>query len=117
MRDSLRFLRAGKFANVSIERSQLETIERRVDNERGNRFVRGGPRVAMLYPSPYRAGMSSLGFQWVLSILQDEGMSVEDLGQEIFQLILDTASGKQSKSEIFGFGDEEFLPWQVGAVL
>ncbi len=47
----------------------------------------------------------------------DEGMSVEDLGQEIFQLILDTASGKQSKSEIFGFGDEEFLPWQVGAVL
>ena len=31
----------------------------------------------MLYPSPYRAGMSSLGFQWILSRLRDAGMSVE----------------------------------------
>ena len=31
----------------------------------------------MLYPSPYRAGMSSLGFQWLLSILTDAGFSAE----------------------------------------
>ncbi len=62
---------------MAIDRKQLATIERRLAGERGNRFVQGGPRVALLYPSPYRAGMSSLGFQWVLSTLQDAGISAE----------------------------------------
>ncbi|MBL8617751.1 MAG: radical SAM protein [Deltaproteobacteria bacterium] len=31
----------------------------------------------MLYPSPYRAGMSSLGFQWVLHLLREAGISAE----------------------------------------
>ncbi len=31
----------------------------------------------MLYPSPYRAGMSSLGFQWILSLLRQAGFSAE----------------------------------------
>jgi len=47
----------------------------------------------------------------------DGDASVESLGQEIFELILRTASGEPSKSEAFGFGDEEFVPWQVGAIL
>jgi len=47
----------------------------------------------------------------------DGEKDVAELGQEIFELILHTASGSQSKSEAFGFGDEEFIPWQVGAVL
>ena len=38
------------------------------------------------------------------------------MGEEIFQLILDVASGKQSKSEINGLGDLEFVPWQMGAI-
>ena len=42
---------------------------------------------------------------------------IDSLGREIFKLILRTASGVPSKSEAFGFGDEEFVPWQVGAVL
>ena len=42
--------------------------------------------------------------------------TVEEMGQEIFQLILDVASGKQSKSEINGLGDLEFVPWQMGAI-
>lgn len=62
---------------MSIDRRQLEDIERRLAGERGCRFVQGGPRVAMLYPSPYRAGMSSLGFQRVLGLLQDAGLSAE----------------------------------------
>ena len=32
-------------------------------------------------------------------------------------LILDTASGKKSKSEEHGFGADEFAPWQLGAVM
>jgi altronate hydrolase len=31
--------------------------------------------------------------------------------------VLDTASGKKTKSEELGFGDDEFAPWQIGAVM
>ena len=47
----------------------------------------------------------------------DGGVSVADKGREIFDLILKTASGQQSKSEALGFGDNEFTPWQIGAVM
>src|SRR5689334_14110187 len=40
-------------------------------------FAPGPHRVAMAYPSPYRAGMSSLGFQWIAGCLADAGFSVE----------------------------------------
>jgi altronate hydrolase len=43
--------------------------------------------------------------------------SVEEMGERIFRLVLDTASGKKSKSEELGFGDDEFTPWQIGAVM
>lgn len=46
-----------------------------------------------------------------------EGVSVEAKGQEIFQTILAVASGKKSKSEELGYGDNEFVPWQIGAVM
>jgi altronate hydrolase len=42
---------------------------------------------------------------------------IEEVGQKIFELIVKTASGSKSKSEINGYGDEEFNPWQVGAVM
>ncbi|MFQ3356026.1 MAG: altronate hydrolase, partial [Paracoccaceae bacterium] len=38
-------------------------------------------------------------------------------GQEIYNLILEIASGKESKSELQGLGDYEFVPWQIGAVM
>ncbi len=43
--------------------------------------------------------------------------SVEELGQRIFELILETASGRRSRSEAHGFGAEEFVPWTLGAVM
>jgi altronate hydrolase len=46
-----------------------------------------------------------------------EGHSVEQVGAEIFQQILAVASGKRTKSELQGVGDEEFVPWAVGPVL
>jgi len=49
--------------------------------------------------------------------IADGTKSVEDMGQEIFQLWLDVASGTESKSESFGYGDHEFVPWQIGAVM
>ena len=38
-------------------------------------------------------------------------------GPGMFDLVLAVASGQRSKSEELGFGDEEFTPWQLGAVL
>jgi altronate hydrolase len=43
--------------------------------------------------------------------------TVAKMGEVIFQRILKTASGEKTKSENFGFGDNEFVPWQMGAVL
>jgi arabinonate dehydratase len=43
--------------------------------------------------------------------------SVEQVGERIFRLILETASGKRSKSELLGFGEDEFAPWVVGATM
>ena len=47
----------------------------------------------------------------------DGGKTVAEMGEAIFRKILDTASGARTKSEELGYGDEEFVPWQVGAVM
>jgi altronate hydrolase len=43
--------------------------------------------------------------------------TVADVGERIFEEILAVASGKRTKSEQLGMGDEEFVPWVVGPVL
>jgi altronate hydrolase len=43
--------------------------------------------------------------------------SVEEVGREIFAEILAVASGKQSKSEQLGLGEQEFQPWILGPTL
>jgi altronate hydrolase len=45
------------------------------------------------------------------------GRSVEDVGREIFEEILAVASGKKSKSEQLGLGEQEFQPWILGPTL
>jgi altronate hydrolase len=47
----------------------------------------------------------------------DGGATVAGLGERLFQLMLDTASGTKSKSELHGYGQSEFVPWYVGAVM
>jgi altronate hydrolase len=46
-----------------------------------------------------------------------EGSSVEDIGRQIFEEILAVASGKKTKSELNGVGEEEFAPWSIGPTL
>lgn len=46
-----------------------------------------------------------------------DGVTLEEKGREIFDKILRTASGERTKSEALGYGDAEFVPWQVGAVM
>jgi altronate hydrolase len=47
----------------------------------------------------------------------DGDVSVSELGHALFEEILAVASGRHTKSEELGFGDEEFNPWQLGAVM
>jgi altronate hydrolase len=44
-------------------------------------------------------------------------IDIDEMGRVIFDLILDTASGRKTKSENFGFGANEFVPWHIGAVM
>jgi altronate hydrolase len=43
--------------------------------------------------------------------------TVEACGRRIFELMLETASGRRTRSEALGFGEAEFAPWQLGAVM
>ena len=49
--------------------------------------------------------------------IMDGESDIEKIGKDIFQSIIDTASGKLTKSEINGYGDDEFNPWVIGATL
>jgi galactarate dehydratase len=43
--------------------------------------------------------------------------TIEAAGRRIFALLLAVASGERSLSEQSGYGDNEFVPWQLGAVM
>ncbi len=46
----------------------------------------------------------------------DGTCSIPEMGERIFARLLETASGRRTKSEALGMGDHEFLPWQIGVV-
>ena len=46
-----------------------------------------------------------------------DGNSVDQIGREIFEMIISVASGIQTKSEAQGIGEEEFCPWAIGPLL
>jgi arabinonate dehydratase len=50
-------------------------------------------------------------------VVLDRGASIQELGKVIFERLLEVASGSQTKSEAFGFGDNEFVPWRIGALM
>jgi altronate hydrolase len=47
----------------------------------------------------------------------DGTSTIQEMGQRIFEMVLATASGEKSKSEKHGYGQNEFVPWQIGAVM
>jgi altronate hydrolase len=44
----------------------------------------------------------------------DGSATIEEMGAKLFQMWLETASGKRSRSELHGYGQSEFVPWQLG---
>ena len=49
--------------------------------------------------------------------IMDNVATVNEVGKEIFNKIISVASGEKSKSELNGYGDDEFNPWIIGATL
>ncbi|MEP6658164.1 MAG: altronate dehydratase family protein [Betaproteobacteria bacterium] len=49
--------------------------------------------------------------------IADGTASVDEIGDALFRLMLETASGAKSKSERHGYGQSEFVPWYLGAVM
>ena len=49
--------------------------------------------------------------------IADGDDTVEACGRRIFDAVLRVASGERTKSEAQGFGEAEFSPWQIGAVM
>jgi altronate hydrolase len=47
----------------------------------------------------------------------EAGTPMLDMGRQVYQKLIDVASGERSKSEELGLGGEEMVPWQIGAVL
>jgi altronate hydrolase len=45
------------------------------------------------------------------------GSSIEEKGREIFDYWIQVASGTKTSSETLDYGNNEFTPWQIGAVM
>ena len=46
-----------------------------------------------------------------------DGVSIQEVGMQILEEVISIASGRQSKSEAQGIGEEEFAPWILGATM
>jgi len=49
--------------------------------------------------------------------IADGTAGIDETGAALFRLMLDTASGARTKSERHGYGQSEFVPWYLGAVM
>jgi altronate hydrolase len=49
--------------------------------------------------------------------IADGMIDIDTMGEQIFQMIVETASGAKTKSELHGYGQNEFVPWQIGVVM
>ncbi|CDM25327.1 Altronate hydrolase [Castellaniella defragrans 65Phen] len=46
----------------------------------------------------------------------DQGADIRQLGREFYDMMLRCASGEPSKSELYGYGQNEFVPWQPSVI-
>jgi len=47
----------------------------------------------------------------------DGANTVQQVGEQIFRRIIEVASGDRTKSELQGFGEDEFAPWILGPTM
>ncbi|WP_203567451.1 UxaA family hydrolase [Aestuariimicrobium ganziense] len=46
-----------------------------------------------------------------------DGVSIEQVGEQLFREVVEVASGRATASERLGIGADEFIPWHLGAVV
>lgn len=84
---------------------------------RGSCFgCRPSPSVKLASNTPMYERMSD-DMDFNCGTVLDGGESLEEMGERIFRLMLETASGKATKSELLGYGEDEFAPWHINAWL
>jgi radical SAM superfamily enzyme YgiQ (UPF0313 family) len=87
-----------------------ESIRRVLADERGTLFKEAQHRVALLYPSPYRAAMSSLGYQTIYRLINSGGVGSRrwrtDVAADRAMLPDDTAAHRQSGSPLLTLESE-----------
>ena len=79
-----------------------QILQRRLDAERGTIRKNAETRVALVYPSPYRAAMSSLGYQQIYRVLNDQ----PDLAADRAVLPDDVAAHRQAGAPLLTFERE-----------
>ena len=90
-------------------------VERLLDDEIGTIYTEGPVRVALVYPSPYRLGMSSLGFQTIYRQLNER----KDVSCERSFLPDDPDAYRSSRTPLFTFeskypvGDADIVAMSV----
>lgn len=88
-------------------------------------FTTGRGSVYGCKPTPsIKVATNTAMFDWMSEDMDinaggilDGKESVTQVGQRIFDEIIAVASGKHTRSELAGVGDEEFAPWILGPVL
>ena len=76
--------------------------EKRLEEERGTLYSGAPRRLALVYPSPYRVGMSSLGYQSIYRQINER----EDFGCERSFLPDDPDEYRQSNTPLFTYESE-----------
>ena len=64
-----------------------------------------------------RLGADNRSFYVPAYKLYVKGTPLPTVGRQIFEFVLEVASGRKTKSELNGMGDEEFAPWSIGPTL
>lgn len=84
---------------------------------RGSAFgSKPAPTIKLATNSPmYRALEEDMDIN--CGDIVDAGVPIAAKGEEILETMIAVASGTRSKSEMLGLGDNEFIPWQIGAVM
>jgi len=79
-----------------------EQVQSRLDGERGTIYKSAPFKIALMYPSPYRIGMSSLGFQTIYRLLNER----EDFVCERSFLPDEPEAYRKSKTPLFTYESE-----------
>ena len=80
-------------------------------------FGSGGRTIA--HKVAERLGVPYYDKELIKAVAEKTGFDpkfIEERGEYIFRMMLRIASGDKSKSEQHGYGQNEFVPWQIGAI-